>query len=671
MARKASAKKTSKPNTTDGATDLSKSQGNLTAQKIEKLYNDGREDIAGEIQQYWVNKAFWLGEQWVSADESTGQINFTEKTAKKRREQATNNRIKPAVRGSVARLQKTQLTFEVQSESADDYTQEGAHKAEAILRQKHIDDDWETLKEELVTATILGGTAGLITKWNPNADELAPDVPTGDGELEVGTIEDIVLETGSLDDTHARWWIHKQVLPPEQVQAMFKLEDTPPADGSDGGPFATTVTKVSSKLRSKNGAQVLWYYERPNHLRKKGAVVAVVNHAVAFRAAWPYPFKDRLNVRITRAILVPRQWTGVTYISDAISVQRQYNHLWTKIHEARNRTLGSKLLVDARHAELNDQLNDDPSIPIKLAPGTDAREPHYLEPPKLPPNTFQEITSLREELDDMLGVHDISRGSTPANSPDSGYGLSLLAENDATPDGRLAGETARAFAGSSSNLLELYADKVKVKRKTIVTGGRGINKTMEWAGKDLAGQTRVVVPPDSVLPRSHAGMLKMATDLLQNKPDWFPTPTSWLKIATVPGFEDIQGQMDDDVARADYENYLMAQGIELIPEQMDDDAKHLQWHHHHMKSSEWYSSDEKTKNIFRAHCDAHQQNAAHKAGVATGLQSAHPNLASTPMGQLPGGMQAAQAQPLAGPQPQLPDSGADAFVPSPDIPLGM
>jgi hypothetical protein len=659
------AKKT-KATTAESTNDLGKSQGNLTAAKITKLYTDAREDIAAEIRQFWKNKSFWLGEQWIVWDDAKSEINFTEPVATKRREQATNNRIKPALNNTVSRNQKTQLTFEVQSESADDYTQEGAHKGESILRQKHIDDDWETLKEELVTATALGGTAALITKWDPNADELADNLPTGDALLAVATIADFVVETGSLDAKRARWGIEKQILPPEQVQSMFKMAETPAADGSDGGPFASAVCNSAPELRPKVGTQVLWYYERPNHLRKKGAVAAVVGKKIVWQAEWPFPFKDRLNFNVTRCIIVPKRWTGATYISDAISVQRQYNHLWTKIHEARNRTLGSKLLVDSRHAELNDQLNDDPAIPIKLAPGTDAREPHYLEPPKLPPNTFQEIEALREELDDMLGVHDISRGATPANSPDSGYGLSLLAENDATPAGRLAGEMARAFAGAASNILELYADKVKAKRKTIITGGRGVNRTLDWKGEDLAGQTRVVVPPDSILPRSHAGMLKMATDLLQNKPDWFPNPTSWLKIATVPGFEDIQAQMDDDVARADYENYLMAQGIECVPETFDDDAKHIQWHHHHMKSSEFYSYPEKVKNIFRAHCDAHQQNAAHKAGQATGMQALHPALGTTPYGQLPGGP---PQQALNAAQPQLPPSGADAFVPQ--LPPGV
>lgn len=637
--------------------DVSKSQGELTAAKIKRLFSDGREDIAGELVQYWINVAFWLGCQWLYYDDTKNEIIPVSTSVKKRREQATMNRIEPAVHNTVSRVQKTELSFEVQSDSADDYTQQGARKGEALIRQKHKDDDWETIKEELATATILGGTAGLLTRWDKDANKLSPDLPTGDGFLEALTIEDFVVETGSIDGKHARWAIHKQVLPPEQVQAMFNLDYTPQRDGSDSGPFSEKVSKTETKIRAKSGTQVLWYYERPNALREEGAVAAVVGQKIVWQDKWPYPFKDRLPIDVTRCIVVPKRWTGETYITQAISPQRQYNHVWTKVHESRQRSLGAKLLIDDRHAQINGQLNDDPEIPIKLAAVPDARDPKYLEYPNLPPQTIQEIQALQEELDDILFVHDISRGETPANSPDSGYGLSLLSEQDATPAGRLTGEVARSFASGASNLLELYAANVKDTRTVHVTAGRGLARPVKWRGSDLAGQTRVIVPPDSVLPRSHAGMLKFATDLLQYKPDWFPTPTSWLAVASVPGFEDIQQQMDDDVANADYENFVMAQGEALVPEDWDDDAKHIQWHHHFCKSPEFRRLDKKTQGIFRAHIAAHQANAAHKAGVATAMQQLHPALGTTPMGQLNAG------PPQALNEPSLPDSGANPFVP--------
>jgi hypothetical protein len=642
--------------------NVNKSQGKLTAVKIETLWNNAREDTAPHVVQYWINKAFFLGSQWLVYDVDKGEIQPVANSVKKHREQATENRISPAIVNTIARNQQVAMSFEVESESADDYSQEGARKGESIIRQKHTDDDWESIKKEALLSAILGGTSAIITIWNPKANSADTSLPTGDFFLENRTIEDVVVEPGSKDAKRARWMIDKQILPPEQVQALFDLKQTPPIDGDDSGPWSDKACKYDFRLRKTSGTRVLWYYERPNPLRKDGAVVAVVNHEIVYQGAWPYPFKDHLNIDVIRCITIPGQWMGETYVTQAISVQRQYNHLWTKIHEARNRTMGAKFTMDERHANLNPQLNDDPEKPILLSPLQDAKDPKYLEPPKLPPSTFQEIEALRQELDDQLHVHDISRGVAGTNAPDSGYGLSLLAEQDASPAGDLNKEAARVFSGAASNGLKLYAQFVKDKRKTVISGGRGIAHSLQWTGKDLADQTRVVVPPDSVLPRSHAGMLKMATDLLQNKPDWFPNPTSWLKIATVPGFEDIQEQMDDDVANADYENYIMAQGVAITPEDFDDDAKHIQWHHHFMKSSRYRVMPQKYKDIFKAHVMSHQRSAEHKAGIGTGLQDRHPNLAATPMGQLPGGMPSAT-------MPQLPGSGAGINTPA--IPEGI
>ena len=36
---------------------------------------------------------------------------------------------------------------------------------------------------------------------------------------------------------------------------------------------------------------------------------------------------------------------------------------------------------------------------------------------------------LREAIDDIMGVHDVSRGEAPSNI-ESGYGLSILVEQD-------------------------------------------------------------------------------------------------------------------------------------------------------------------------------------------------------------------------------------------------
>lgn len=649
-------------------TNKPQSPSKLTAASIRKMWNDDRADVAGERLQYWLNRAFWLGEQWLwIPDASNGVIEPIDTSAKKRRAQPVVNKIQPALTNTTSRLMKVPLTFEVLAKASDDLTEKGAQVGEALIGQKQLDEDWEVTKELLVTATLIGGTAALVTDWDPSAHQYSPDVATGDAKLSVLSVEEFAVEAGSKDAKTARRWTKKQVLPPAAVQALYKLPELPTEDGDSGGPFAAKVFQFSTRLNPKKGTQVLTYYERPNFLRPEGAIAVVVGNEIVWGPKpWPFPFKDHLNIEVARAVIDTEKWAGETPVTQAIGPQRQLNHLWAKIHETTHRTAGAKPIYHQVHADAMKDLNDDPEDPIVTNAPPNFPDPHYMTPPVLPQHVSQDMEKLEEAIKDALGVHDISQGETPANSPDSGYGLSLLAENDATPAGRLAKEVVRCFAGSATNILECYADKVTDKRTTPVSRkGSRLARPVKWDKDTLAGQTRVVVPPDSVTPTSHAGMLKLMTDLL-NSPlgaKMAENPLQFFRMAMVPNVESLKGEIDSTSTLAEDENYLMGDSQVVVPNDWDDHAKHIQVHNNFRNSRTYFQLPEKDRQIINAHIQAHKAYAAHEAGQSAAAQGLDPALAAVP-GHLGQPQMPLGAPPGAAPAgPELPPSGAEPFVP--------
>lgn len=631
----------------------------LTAQVIRKRFDDARMDIRSDLDNYWLNYAFWGGDQWLQRRSRTDGITpVATEPGQDHRERAVINKIEPAIHNTVSRVMKVPTVFEVLAQAADDHSHQGALKGESIIRMKHLNENWEVTKEKGITAALLGGTAGLATFWDPSANQYTDDIATGDACIEALTLEEFVLECGTKDASKARWWIYKQVLHPESVQAMFEMEETPAADGDSGGPFSSTAIKQSSSLVSRPGTEVITYFERPNFLNKAGTVAVVVGNEIVSQSAWPFPFKNRLNIDVITCIFDPEKWTGNTPVTQARSPQRQINQLATKFHESIHRILGTKLTVDERQLDAFKKATDDPEeiLPLKGIP--DAIPPKYLDHPQLPSYVVQQYTTLSNEIDNILGVHAISRGDTPANAPDSGYGLSLLAENDATPAGRLAKEQARAWANQATNVLELYADKVKDTRPLVVQDKRRMAHRVDWVGKDLAGQTRVIVPADSTLPRSHAGMMKMGERLMEMRPDWFPTPGAWLSFIQMPGMEHMTQILDSNTALAEIENYKLAQGHPITVNEFDDDAKHIQQHNEFCMSPEYFSLPEETQQLIRLHVQNHKQAARSKAGEQRAeeqLQEQLLNPAMNPTG------------PAIGPNDAL-QPGTESLVP--EIPVG-
>jgi hypothetical protein len=116
------------------------------------------------------------------------------------------------------------------------------------------------------------------------------------------------------------------------------------------------------------------------------------------------------------------------------------------------------------------------SLPVK---------PSYLTPPQMPAWWIDMPGRLADQIDDIMGVHDISRGSAPANI-ESGFGLTVLAEKDTTPVTRLSKETSRAFGRLMSMVLAIYEDKTKnskVTRRSLVRVPGNAPLTVIWNGR--------------------------------------------------------------------------------------------------------------------------------------------------------------------------------------------
>jgi hypothetical protein len=74
-------------------------------------------------------------------------------------------------------------------------------------------------------------------------------------------------------------------------------------------------------------------------------------------------------------------------------------------------------------------------------------KPEWMAPTVMPTWVMESPKMLAEQLDDILGLHDVSRGIAPANI-ESGVGLSVLVEQDTTPLGALTREMATASSAS-------------------------------------------------------------------------------------------------------------------------------------------------------------------------------------------------------------------------------
>jgi hypothetical protein len=605
------------------------------------LVKDRREKafkaIRSDIENYWLNAAFISGRQWLWVNNHTHQVEELPRDSGRVR--ATVNRLWPDSRTVISKLDQRELTFSVMPTAADDAHLRGAALSESVLEDVRVAHGWEGLRVRNLWGTWKGGTAAICVDWDPNAGSpitaiSAKEGGTGDVVFEGDTIEDplsiaeFAVEPGSRDPVRARWWVKQKALPPEEVQATWKLEDVPDADAKAGlSSLQQAVMAEEHDRENVDLTLVTTYYERPNAQNDKGRIVVIVGDNVVFDKPWPFPFKDRLNLAVTYETEVETRWTGDTVVTQARPIQVLYNAAHSSIAEHMKEVAVARMAVPQSSSDLMDSLSDQPGEQFVYADGME--KPDYMSPPQMPNWWVERPNELRAEIDDLLGIHDVSRGKAPVNI-ESGYGLSILSEQDNTPIAKMAKSMAIAWSEVASMVLEIYGNMVRHTREAIVAAPGQPPETANWTGESLMGQYRATVPIDAVLPRSRAAMMEAAKEMVQM--GLVQDIETFSLIAELPGQRQFIERMKPDVARARRENAMMAIGQVRLPGEFDDHAQHITEHNVFRKSEQWDRLPDEIRNLINTHITAHETLAAEAMGKARAQAAVDPATAAIPHG---------------------------------------
>ena len=600
----------------------------VTPHKIRENWEKGTRATRWEREQAAVNAMFVRNRQWVYWDRVTGRLEEVPRHPARLR--ATVNKMGPDSRRVISKLTRRGLVFDVPPHSADDAASQASRIAEAVLVETHRAQSWETLRLDHANVVWQGGWGGICVEWDSTAGTTVGQntagipVATGDVKLSVISLHEIAVEPGTHSVEKALWWIRGIALPPAEVQAMYGLEVEPQAD-------ARAVDSIHRFQEDRTNrehiplAMVYTYYQRPyrNH---PGRVMVTVGDQIVQDEDWPFPFTDRLN--LTGAVVEPihNTWYGHTPVTDAVPVQALYNASWSSIGEHMKLAGNARLAVPAGSIDDVEELTDTPGEAYEYNPVNGMR-PDYQSPPTMPDWWSRAPALVADALDDTLGQHDVSRGDAPAGV-ESGIALSILSENDDTPIGGLSKNLSECWARAASMVLKLYEQRVTETRSARVQLPSAVPENRKWTGKDLAGATDVVVPLDSVMPRSRSGQAAYAMQLYDR--GIIQTPGELAKVADLPDPDDLLEGIDPDTARAQRENYLLSVGVPRTIETFDDHANHLRVHRNFMRSARYEAMDERAQNLIRLHATAHEIYAAQLAARQAQAAGISPLAAALP-----------------------------------------
>lgn len=605
-------------------------------------------ELMKQRRDFWQNVSMFYGDQWIYWDPRRNLLQSLPQAWSplgRGRARTVTNKIRPGIMSLLGRMLRNDLEFDVPpTDSADDVVG-AAMLAEDILSAAHQDQDWRSIRYRENFAKFMGGTSAICVEWDGAAGKtLAVDAQTkkvtGTGEtvLTSMSINEFGIQPGVRDARHANWWIQALAFAPDVVKAQFNLDWLPQADASVlMSPLQQRLLEHMGQARgTERLTMVLTEYERPNPAFPAGRYTVVVNGiTVHSTEKWPFPDKDRLNLFVFHQQQVDNTWVGTTLMNDAVPIQVSYNFMRSIIAEHSKKVGNARLMAPTGSFEEED-LTDDPGSVLYFSPDLGGSIPQYLRPPDLPRWLANEAGQLAAELDDVMFVHDVSRGEAGFDRA-SGQALALLAEKDDSPLGLMAFEESQRWAEIGQFVLRLYETKVTESRTVQVqprVGQPGMVRPSKWNGKAIKGQTRCIVPLETTLPVSQAAQQAFARDMWDR--GILKDPIVFARLLRIPQRE-LLSIIDADVAKAQRENVRMMLGEAPLAAQFDDHAKHIAEHNRFRKSDSYTFADAKTREIVDNHIKMHGQLAAEQLGAQTNRAQINPALAALPQPDEPPG----------------------------------
>lgn len=598
---------------------------------VSDIYAQAKKERQQIERQWYLNLAFYFGRQNVSfLQAANGSFQLRTPSVPPWRVRMVINKIRPMVRHESAKLVAQKPIFTVVPATTEDEDHAAARVGEQIFSAIYSDKqvDYETHKAAWWAS--ITGSGFLKTYWNGGV--VTEDNQQGDIAIE--NVSPFHIYPGD----QAEEDIRKQ---PYLIHASTKSKDWVKANlGQDlnssvaaGNPLEDAFQNlVGTRTSPKDEVLIIEVWIKPgvHPMFPMGGLITVAGGKVVQRFN-QFPYKHG-ELPFHKIDIVPTgRFFGESNVTDLIPLQREYNRTASQILEAKNLMAKPKLI--APRGSVNPRaISSEPGQVILYQPGFDPPRPLPMD--SLPPYVMEQLDRIQQDMDDISGQHEISRGNTPSQVT-AATAISYLQEQDDSKLAYAITSVERAVQGIGRQCLKYVEQFWDTPRLVKVVGTDGAFEAYQWQNSSIRGNTDIRVQAGSALPQSKAAKQAFIMDLL--KLGIIP-PEAGLDILDIGGIEKVYENYLIDKRQAERENLKMAsvppeysiqyysqpnvitdpmtgettddpQGLAPIlpPNTWDNHQAHIEHHNRFRKSQQFDMLPEVTKRIFEEHVALHQQ----------------------------------------------------------------
>lgn len=595
-------------------------------------------DLRIDIERQWyINLAFYFGMQYLQPvlTRGTNKIIFNTPQAPPWRVRLVVNRIRPIIRTEIAKLTAQRPTAYVIPASGEEQDKTAARAAEQIWEAAYRDKEAHKVIRRAIWWGSILGTSFVKEYWNPELGKPIPLVdpnsaPMKEGDVALEVVSPFYLFVPDLlceDLEDQPYIIHSTVKPIDYVRRVYGVTANPTHSSSSALIDLKFLNIIGdSNVNDKNSTLVheMWIKPHGHPAFPEGGLLTVVDGKVVQRidkfpyAHGEYPFAKFDHVQ-----------TGKFYadsvITDLVPLQRELNRTRSQVIEAKN-TMAKPQLLAAKGSVSPRKITSEPGQVIEYLPGMQPPQPLPLQP--LPSYVLQEIDRLVQDMDDISGQSEITRGSNPSQV--TAYSaLSYLQDQN---ESKLASSIA-SVEEFVEKIARLYLKYVvyywDLPRTVRVVGRDKIVDAAIWKGSDIKGNTDIRVERGSAIPLGKQQRQSFLLDLYKLGAI---DPSMLFELLDMYDLNDANSEFLVDKQQAMRENMLMMEmGAQMdpmlmqpstdpmtgqpvgpqvpkqfLPNTFDNHEAHIMHHNQYRKSQEFSVAPDVVKQLFEYHVQLHQ-----------------------------------------------------------------
>lgn len=565
-------------------------------------FNEADTVKRGIDKRWYENLLFTYGKQWITWNEREGIFEESTAPSYKRKSRVVANRIFSTVRGVLVRLVNPNMSFVVVPKTANEMLCEVCNKIISSILYKY-----RTIQYEIGFDVLVFGKSFVKVVFNPDIGEyIAEGVRLGDITLSHLTPFEVWIDPLATSIYDARYCFVVKIRDVDYVREQYGVEVKPASSVIPSILQTLEIYYGKKPYLPKNAVVVKEFWCKATKDYPNGLYCVLVNDDIVKVEENPYkdlegrPFLPFVEFNF---FTTNNQLYGTSLVEQLIPLQKEYNVLRTEIVLQEQLMTKPKWLIPVSCNISSNAITGQPGEKIYYDPR--GGEPKQIQGVPPSPEYWQHLSFIKNEFDDIAGLHEVSRGRVPSGIR-SYIAIAYLQEQDQNLLVITRQNLIDGYIKMCYMILSIAKQYYTEDRVLTIVGQDGKAEAYRFVKGTLDDLTSSSIEilegatlPFSMVARQQFILSLWQAGLIQN-------PQKILELLQLPSIEVLEDTRLDE-RNAENENLLMSSGNNVLVDRSDNHQIHLQKHYNYMKQDEYRKLPEEIKQIFENHCDTHQK----------------------------------------------------------------